>query len=86
LQQGGAFASRTLAPVLSIAVRIGKQFRLVRLKLFPGDVSRMHIGQEHRPFFSLQASVAKLSAKDNFALAGSAIDEGSGVARIVQNA
>ena len=39
----------------------------------------MHIGQEHRPFFSLQASVAKLSAKDNFALAGSAIDEGSGV-------
>src|SRR5258708_30367139 len=86
LQQSRAFPRGALAPVLTVAVRIGEQFRFIGFKLFPRNVSRIHIGQKHRPFFSLQASVAKLSTNGNFALAGSTIAQGSRVTGVVQNA
>jgi hypothetical protein len=86
LQKSGTFARRALVPILTIAVGIIEQLCLISFKLLPRDISRMHVGQEHRPLFTLQATVTKLSTNAHLALTGLAEDESSCVARVVQNA
>jgi hypothetical protein len=62
---------------------LSEQLCLIGFKFLPRYVSRMQVGQEHRPFLPSQAPVAKLSFNAHLALTGSAENESSGVARIM---
>ena len=83
LQQGGAFTRRTFPSILPKAASVIQQPGLVGFELLPGDVSGMHVGKKDGPLFALQAPIAQLTSQSNLALAGPAVDECSGIARVM---
>ena len=82
LQQCRSFTWWTSPMIFTERPRVGQQALLVFLVLIPRDVARVDVADEHGPLITRQ--LPKHIARSSQASLVATVDEGAGIARVVQ--